>query len=373
MNDRYSESSSSEFNVSQKLLLGPGPSNLTDSVKHALAQPALGHLDPEFLEILDETCDLLRWIFKTENKVTFPISATASGGMEAVVKNLVNSNGKVVIASNGAFSLRAKNMMERLGAKVTEVSSEWGTKVDVSQLNSAIKAITPDLIWIVHGETSTGVLNKIESIDKGDALLVVDCVTSLGGVDFRMDEWGIDVAVSGTQKCLNAPPGLSPVSFSPNAIKRLKKSDSWYFDLGLINEYISSDGPRTYHHTAPINMIYALRASLLYISNFGLTQTFEKHRIAAEYLYSCLEELGMELVVPVDCRLPQLTTVFIPENLAHREAEVRRILLSEFNIEIGAGLGVFAGKVWRIGMMGVNATTTNVDTLINALSSIINN
>ncbi len=355
----------------EKLLMGPGPSNLTESVRSALAQPALGHLDPEFLSILDETCDLLRWIFKTDNKMTFPVSATASGGMEAVVMNLVDSTSKVVIGSTGAFSLRAKAMMERQGAEIVEVNFDWGSPVDLNELNLKIDFAKPDLIWMVHGETSTGVLNNIVNIDKGDALLIVDCVTSLGGVNFEMDNWGIDVAVSGSQKCLNVPPGLSPVSFSTRAIERFKASRSWYFDLQMINDYISTAGPRTYHHTAPINMIYALKASLNDIKEHGLDETFNRHKIAAEYLYSALGEMGLKPAVESPFRLPQLTTIFIPKELQGIESQIRKDLMDKFNIEIGAGLGIFAGKVWRVGLMGANATIRNVDTLVNALGKLL--
>ena len=356
----------------EKLLLGPGPSNLTQEVRRGLSQPAIGHLDPEFLAILDETCDLLRWIFKTDNKVTFPLTASGSGAMEATAMNLVEDGTKVVIGINGAFSLRAKEMLSRLGAQVIEVVSPWGSPLDIDEINKAVKIHKPQILWLVHGETSTGVLNSVESVKKEESIFVVDCVTSLGGVDFRMDEWGIDVAFSGTQKCLNVPPGLAPISFSSQAMEVLKPSKSWYFDLSLIAEYILSDGPRTYHHTAPINMIFGLLASLKRIKSIGLDDVFIQHLNAAEFLYSKFEKMGFDLVVDRKFRLPQLTTVYIPEDLRSKETNIRSRLLNDFNIEIGGGLGVLANKIWRIGLMGINANIKNVELLIDSLNQLLN-
>jgi len=334
----------------------------------------LGHLDPEFLALLDETCDRLRLVFKTENELTFPVSATGSGGMETVFVNFVRPGDVVVVGVNGLFGSRMCEVARRLGAEIVSVEAPWGQPLDPEAILAAHPS--PTMIAVVHAETSTGVRNDVVplGVGKGDALLVVDMVTSLGGIDVDVDAWGVDIAYSGTQKCLGVPPGLSPVTVGSRARERLiEQPSSWYFDLNLLSRYIESESGRVYHHTAPVAMVYALHAGLGVLLDEGLEESWSRHETCGRLLQEGLVSMGLNLVAPADHRLPQLTTVWVPENLPAGcdEAGVRRTLLGEFGIEIGSGVGPQAGKVWRIGCMGHTARRRNVTLLLAALGEVL--
>ncbi len=359
-----------------KLLLGPGPSNSDPRVLRALSEPTLGHLDPDFVAIMDETTELLRYVFNTKNRLTVPISGTGSAGMETAIVNTVEPGDKVIICVAGVFGERMVDVAERAGATVVRVDTPWGEPVDPEDAGKAIRR-NPDakLLGIVHAETSTGVLQPLDDIvnlahEKG-MRVVVDAVTSLGGVEVPVDRLNLDFVYSGTQKCLSCPPGLAPVTANEataDFIKNRKtKCQSWYLDLSMIQRYWGSE--RFYHHTAPVNMIYALNESLRIIKEEGLEARYERHRATQKFLIEALGAIGIKPVVNEPYRLPSLTTVWTPEGVD--EAKVRKRLLDEFNIEIGAGLGVFKGKVWRIGLMGTNSKRTNVVFLLAALKDIL--
>jgi alanine-glyoxylate transaminase/serine-glyoxylate transaminase/serine-pyruvate transaminase len=344
-------------------------------VLRALSLPLLGHLDPDFLRVMDETQVLLRDTFRTQNRLTFPVSGTGSAGMEACFVNLVEPGDRVLVCVNGVFGTRMAEVAERCGAVVSRAENPWGRAVDLAALASAARADRPKIIAVVHAETSTGACTPIPPIAEiarsVGALLLVDCVTSLGGIPVEVDAWGVDACYSGTQKCLSCPPGLSPVSFSPRALEiirsRKRKVASWYLDLTLLTSYWGED--RVYHHTAPVSMIYALREALRIVQEEGLEARWERHRRNHLALVAGLEALGLSLLVPSAERLPQLNAVGVPEGV--EDGPARRRLLGEFGIEIGAGLGVFQGKVWRIGLMGHSATMTNVLTLLSALETVL--
>jgi alanine-glyoxylate transaminase/serine-glyoxylate transaminase/serine-pyruvate transaminase len=358
---------------SERILMGPGPSNPYPEVMEALVRPVLGHLDPEFLEVLERASGRLRTVFQTDNPLTFPLSGTGSAGMEAAITNVVSSGDVVVVGVNGLFGERLCEIAARLGAEIVRVEASWGQPLDPEALLSAHPH--PKVIAVVHAETSTGVRNDVASLGagKGDALLVVDTVTSLGGIEVAVDEWQVDISYSGTQKCLGVPPGLSPITVSARAREALlRRPTSWYLDIGLISAYVAGGSGRTYHHTAPISMIYALDAGLGVLLEEGLAASWDRHESCGQLLQDGLESLGMELVAPAGHRLPQLTTVWVPELPgAMTEAEVRSRLLVEFGIEIGSGVGPMAGKVWRIGCMGHSARRRNVELLLAALASIL--
>ena len=352
--------------------MGPGPSNPYPAVTMALAGPLVGHLDPEFLALLDETNERLRGLFQTSNALTLPISGTGSAGMEASFVNFVRPGDVVVVGVNGVFGERMCDVAGRLGADVVRVESAWGEPLDPSRLTSAHPA--PAMIALVHAETSTGVRNDIEAVggDKGDALLLVDTVTSLGGIEVALDAWGVDIAYSGTQKCLGVPPGLSPLTVSNRAAERIvERPSSWYLDLNLIGKYAtaSSSGGRVYHHTAPVAMVAALHAGLGVLLDEGVAAARERHRSCGQLLADGLEDLGLELLVKSEHRLPQLTTVRVPAGTD--EASVRAQLLDVYGIEIGAGAGQLAGQIWRIGCMGHTARRRNVLTLLAALGEVL--
>jgi alanine-glyoxylate transaminase/serine-glyoxylate transaminase/serine-pyruvate transaminase len=353
--------------------MGPGPSNAYPEVISAFTRPLLGHLDPEFLEVLDETCDRLRRAFRTTNSLTLPVSGTGSAGMEAAFVNLVGPGDVVVIGVNGLFGERMCDVAARLGARVVRVDAPWGEPLDPGALLRAHPS--PAVIALVHAETSTGVRNDVEEVGrgKGESLLLVDAVTSLGGIALDTDLWGVDLAYSATQKCLGVPPGLSPLTVGPRARARLKeKPSSWYFDLGLIARYVEGQGARTYHHTAPVSMVFALHAGLGVLLEEGLETAWARHGACGRALQSGLEKLGFELVAPAAHRLPQLTTVWVPDDLGGMgEADVRAALLHRYGIEIGAGVGVMAGRVWRIGCMGHTARRRNVLALLGALKEVL--
>ena len=348
--------------------MGPGPSNPYPEVMQALARPVLGHLDPEFLALLDETCDRLRSVFRTTNPLTLPISGTGSAGMEAAFVNVVGAGDVVVVGVNGLFGERMCDVAARCGAEVVRVDEEWGRALAAERLLDAHSS--PKVIAMVHAETSTGVRNDIAPLGaaKGDALLLVDCVTSLGGLPVEIDDWGIDIAYSGTQKCLGVPPGLSPLTVSDRARERfVARSQSWYLDLAMIGDYVGSS--RKYHHTAPVSMVYALHAGLGVLLDEGLEASWARHEACGRALQLGLEKLGLVLVAQEGHRLPELTTVWMPEGLD--EATARRRLLTDYDIEVGAGVGPFAGKAWRIGCMGHTARPRNVALLLRALEDVL--
>ncbi len=335
----------------------------------AFARPVLGHLDPEFISLLDETNDRLREVWQTKNALTFPISATGSAGMETSFVNFISPGDEVVVGVNGVFGNRMCDVASRAGAVVTKVEEEWGRAIDPERLLAAHP--NPKMIAVVHAETSTGVRNDIHDLGagKGDALLLVDCVTSLGGIPVLIDEWAVDIAYSGTQKCLGVPPGLSPVTVSDRAMERLVETpQSWYLDLNMIKDYVTGDGARAYHHTAPISMLYALHAGLGVVIDEGLQQAWERHQSCGDELHRCLPELGFELWAQEGHRLPELTTVSIPDGLD--DVEGRQHLLNRYGIEVGGGLGPVAGRVWRIGCMGHTAQMRNVKMLLGALEEL---
>ena len=358
----------------ERLLLGPGPSPVSTRVLRAVSASTLGHLDPQYVGYMDETCELMRQVFRTNNRLTFPVSGTGMAGMETVLVNLIEPGDEVIVCINGVFGGRMKDNATRMGATVHTVEVPWGETFDDDAIAKAVEQ-HPEakMLGIVHAETSTGALQPIEGISKivhdAGMLLAVDTVTSLGGHDVRVDDWKIDAIYSGTQKCLSCPPGLSPVSFSDAAIDvmnaRKTPVQSWYFDVSMLKNYYLSQGGggRAYHHTAPVNMVYALREALKIVLEEGLEARFERHADAHRRLRHGLEELGL-------CYIPKhslhtLNCVALPDGTD--DAAIRRRLLEEYDIEIGGGLGAFAGKAWRIGLMGHGATRRNVDTVLAAL------
>ena len=359
---------------SERVLLGPGPSDVSTRVLRALSAPTVGHLDPEYLKIMDETRQLMRQVFQTNNEMTLAISGTGSAGMEACICNLIEPGDKMIACINGVFGGRMKDVAERYGATVETIEVEWGKAIDPQQVKDALVA-NPDTraIGIVHAETSTGEhqpLDEIASIvHEHGALLVVDAVTSLGGIDVPIDKLGIDACYSGTQKCLSCPPGLAPVTFSERALEKLDarktKVMSWYLDVTMLRNYWGSD--RVYHHTAPINMTYALRESLLTIVEEGLPQRFARHQKHHRMLRAGLEAMGLDYIP--EHSLATLNAVHVPEGVD--DALVRKRLLKEYSIEIGAGLGPFKGKAWRIGLMGTSSTERNVVLVLSALENIL--
>ena len=361
-----------------RLLLGPGPSNPHPRVLAALSQPLLGHLDPAFLALLDEAQARLRTLFGTANALTLPLSATGSGGMEACLANLLERGDRAVIGVAGVFGERMCEVARRIGAQVERVETEPGTALAAEAMADAIARVRPRVVAFVHAETSTGVLQPVEAIAaaarRADACLVLDCVTSLGGLPVTLDAWGVDAAYSGTQKCLSCPPGLSPISFSERALERVRARrtpvQSWYFDVTLLSAYYGSE--RVYHHTAPISMVYGLAEALRVVEEEGLPARERRHRAAAEALIERLAPLGFTPFVAPEVRLPTLTTLRLPDAvLARGEAKLRRQLLDAHGIEVGGGLGKLAGAVWRIGLMGENARVENVERLAGALADLL--
>ena len=356
----------------QRLLMGPGPSTVPARILQAIAAPTLGHLDPQYIGYMDETCEMIRQAYQTKNQLTFPVSGTGMAGMETILVNLIEPGDEAIVMINGVFGGRMKDNMERCGATVHAVEIPWGQSFTFQHFADAVKAHpNAKLLGVVHAETSTGALQDLSGVgdllhDAG-MLFAVDAVTSLGGHEVCVDAWGIDAIYSGTQKCLSCPPGLSPVSFSPRALERIEartsKSQSWYLDVSMLKNYYTGGGGRAYHHTAPINMVYALREALAIVLEEGLQARFDRHREMHQLLRTGLEELGLKYIP--DHSLHTLNCVAVPEGVD--EAAIRKRLLDEFDIEIGGGLGVFAGKAWRIGLMGESASKKNVLTLLAAL------
>lgn len=360
----------------QRILMGPGPSAIAPSVLSAMAAPTVGHLDPYFLQVMNETQQMLRQVFRTENKLTMSVSGTGSAGMEACAVNLIEPGDRVVVGINGVFGGRMADVAARCGAEVTKIERPFGDVFDPQEVEDVCRRAKPKVVGIVHAETSTGALQPLEEISRivhdHDALLLVDCVTSLGGLPVEIDGWQIDAAYSGTQKCLSCPPGLSPVTFSSRAVAtmeaRKSKVQSWYLDISMVRNYWS-DQSRAYHHTAPINMNYGLHEALRIVLEEGLEARFERHTRNHLALRAGLEALGVEYAVAEDHRLPMLNAVQIPDGVDDKT--VRSQLLSEFGIEIGGGLGPMAGKTWRIGLMGEASARGNVLLFLAALETCL--
>ncbi|MBI1987846.1 MAG: alanine--glyoxylate aminotransferase family protein [Nitrospinae bacterium] len=364
-----------ELNPGLRILLGPGPSNVHPRVLKAMSTPLVGHLDPDFLGIMNETMELLRFVFQTDNRLTIPLSGTGSAGMEACLCNLLEPGDEVIIGVNGLFGERMCDVAGRCGAEVQRVEAEWGKILEPEQVGAALKQGKTKLLALVHAETSTGICQPLEEISRltweHGALLLVDTVTSLGGCPVTVDRWGIDAAYSGTQKCLSAPPGLAPITLSPRALevvkRRKQKVQSWYLDLSMVERYWGEE--RFYHHTAPISMIYALREALRLIQEEGLEEQFARHQRNHLALVAGLKGLGLELSAQKGHRLPMLNAVRIPEGID--DLKIRRYLLHEFGIEIGGGLGPLKGKIWRIGLMGHSSTRNNVLLVLGALEQAL--
>ena len=365
-----------EFKPPERILLGPGPSNVHPRVLQAMATPILGHLDPDFLRVMDDVMEVLRIVFQSSNRLTLPISATGTAGMEAAFCNVVEPGDTVVIAVNGYFGNRMVDIASRCGAQVQTVEFPWGQPVgpDLSRLEDELrKQPGVKALGVVHGETSTGVLTPLPEIaalaHRYDALLIADAVTTLGGEEVAFDRWDVDVCYSATQKCLGAPPGLAPISLGPRAVEVLQerktKVQSFYLNLSNLETYWSENQNRVYHHTAPISMIYALREALRMAMEEGIEERIRRHARNAAALMAGLEALGLRLFAHPDYRLNPLTTVMVPNGV--NEAQVRRKLVVEYGIEIGGGLGEIAGRVWRIGLMGESSRENNVLTFLSAL------
>jgi alanine-glyoxylate transaminase/serine-glyoxylate transaminase/serine-pyruvate transaminase len=366
-----------DLDPAERILMGPGPSNVPPRVLRAMSAPCIGHLDPYFLAVMDETQALLRFLFGTANPLTIPVSGTGSAGMETCLVNLVEPGDEVVVGVNGVFGTRMSDIVTRIGGKLTRVDGEWGRALDPEALRRVVQQKRPKLVAMVHAETSTGACTPIEPVaavaHEVGALLLVDTVTSLGGMPVAIDAMGVDAVYSGTQKCISCPPGLAPVSFGPAALQALDRRRtpvvSWYLDMGLVRSYWGAE--RKYHHTAPINMIYALREALRLIAEEGLESRFARHRLCHRALVAGIEAMGLSMLVPEAERLPMLNAIRIPDGADDKK--VRAALLQEFGIEIGGGLGSLAGKIWRVGLMGHTASRRSVMLFLGALETVLRN
>ncbi len=366
------------FNPPVRTLMGPGPSDVHPRVLSALSRPTIGHLDPKFVGMMDEVKSMLQYAFQTNNELTMPVSAPGSAGMETCFVNLVEPGDKVIVCINGVFGGRMKENIERYGGIPVVVEAAWGDPIDLNQVADTFKT-NPDakMLAFVQAETSTGALSDAQTLvriaHQHNALAIVDAVTSLGGVPLKVDEWGIDAIYSGTQKCLSAPPGLSPVSFSQRAVEKIKarktKVSSWFLDLTLVMGYWGSGAKRTYHHTAPVNALYGLHEALVMLQEEGLEQSWARHVQLHHTLRAGLEKLGFEYIGRDGARLPQLNAVKVPAGVD--EAKLRSILLNTYNLEIGAGLGSLAGKIVRIGLMGQTCNIRNVMLCLSALEAAL--
>ena len=361
-----------------RTLMGPGPSDVHPRILEALSRPTIGHLDPKFVEMMEEVKGLLQYAFQTKNELTIAVSAPGSAGMETCFVNLLEAGDKAIVCQNGVFGGRMKENVERLGATAVMVEDEWGKAIDLAKVEDALKA-NPDakVLAFVHAETSTGASSDAKALcelaRKYDCLTIVDAVTSLGGSELRVDDWGIDAIYSGTQKCMSCTPGISPVSFSDKAVAAVKarktKVQSWFLDLNLVMGYWGKGAKRAYHHTAPVNAMYSLHEALVMLQDEGLENSWARHKKNHLALRAGLEAMGLSFVVDEADRLPQLNSVTIPEGAD--DAEVRGRLLNEFNLEIGAGLGALAGKVWRIGLMGHSSRAENIILCLGALEAVL--
>ena len=366
------------FHPPVRTLMGPGPSDVNPRILEALSRPTIGHLDPAFIQMMDEIKQLLQYAFKTGNELTMPVSAPGSAGMETVFVNLIERGDKVIICQNGVFGGRMKENVERCGAEAIMVEDPWGSTIDIDKAEQAMSDnLDAKAIAFVHAETSTGACSDVQALcglaAKYDCLSIVDAVTSLGGIELQVDNWDIDAIYSGTQKCLSCVPGLSPVSFSERAAEEIRqrktKVQSWFLDLNLVMGYWGSDAKRSYHHTAPVNSLYALHESLLILQEEGLQNAWNRHALNHEALAAGLESLGLKFVVDKEYRLPQLNAVSFPNSVD--DVAVRTALLNDYNLEIGSGLGVLAGSVWRIGLMGYASNKKNVLLCISALGNVL--
>ncbi|HEY9872653.1 MAG TPA: alanine--glyoxylate aminotransferase family protein [Candidatus Obscuribacterales bacterium] len=361
--------------IPDRLLLGPGPSNAHPAVLQAMNTPPVGHLDPAFLGLMDEIQSLLRYVWQTENSLTIAVSGTGTAAMEATIANVTEPGDVVLVGVSGYFGNRLVDMAGRYGADVRTITKPWGQVFTLDELRTALETHRPAILALVHAETSTGVRQPLEGVGElcreFDCLLLLDTVTSLGGVPIFLDEWGVDLAYSCSQKGLGCPPGASPFTMSPRATEKLQqrrnKVANWYLDMSLLSKYWGSD--RTYHHTAPINLYYALREALRLLAEEGVENSWTRHQKNVEYLWQGLEDLGLSLHVEREFRLPTLTTVCIPPGVDGKA--IARQLLNEYNIEIGGGLGELAGKVWRVGLMGFNSRPESVDRLVEALGQVL--
>ncbi|MFK7984280.1 MAG: alanine--glyoxylate aminotransferase family protein [Saprospiraceae bacterium] len=365
------------LNPTPRILMGPGPSDAHPRVLKAMATPLIGHLDPEFVGIMDEVKSMVQQTFLTKNHLTFVVSAPGSAGMETCLVNLLEPGDECIICINGVFGGRMAEIADRCGATVHKVETEWGKVITPSQVKKALKKCPkPKLVALVHAETSTGALQPIKEISdlvhNAGGLLMVDAVTSYCGVELRVDDWNIDAIYTGTQKNLSAPPGLSPVSFSPAAVKALEnrktKVQSWFLDLSLVKNYWAG-AKRAYHHTAPVSSVFALHEALSIVLEEGLENRWERHQTVHKYLKKQLEALGFSYLVQKKYRLPNLNAVYLPKGID--EAKIRKQLLLDYNIEVGGGLGAFAGKIWRIGIMGESCTKNHVNSLVGALKELL--
>ncbi|BBL75523.1 pyridoxal-phosphate-dependent aminotransferase family protein [Methylomagnum ishizawai] len=366
------------FNPPIRTLMGPGPSDVHPRILEAMARPTIGHLDPVFVGMMDEMKSLLHYAFRTRNELTLPVSAPGSAGMETCFVNLVEPGDKVIVCQNGVFGGRMKENVERSGATAIMVKDEWGKPVDPNKVAEALAA-HPDakIVAFVQAETSTGALSDAKTLtqlahDKG-CLVIVDAVTSLGGSPLEVDGWGIDAIYSGSQKCLSCAPGLSPVSFGPRAVEKIKARktpcQSWFLDLSLVMNYWGGGTKRAYHHTAPINGLYGLHEALVMLQEEGIENSWKRHTDMHEALKAGFEALGLSFVVPEGSRLPQLNSVTIPQGVD--DAAVRGLLLKRYGLEIGAGLGDLAGKIWRVGLMGHSSSAKNVVFCLTALEAVL--
>jgi len=364
-----------DIDPGERVLMGPGPSNVPPRVIQAMSAPCIGYLDPYFLSVMDETQSLLRFLFQTQNLLTIPVSGTGTAGMETCLVNLVEPGEEVVVCTNGFFGARLADIVTRLGAQLIRVDGDWGRAIDPEAVRKAVQGRSPKLLAVVHAETSTGVRQPIEDLasiaHNAGALFLVDMVTSLGGMEGAVDGIGIDAAYSASQKCISCPPGLAPISLSPAAMKAIDKRKSpvpnFYLDMSMVRSYWSAE--RKYHHTAPVNMIYALREALRIVAEEGLETRFARHQLNHRALVAGIEAIGLVMLVPESERLPMLNAIRIPEGAD--DTKVRKALLDDFEIEIGGGLGDLRGKIWRVGLMGHTCRRKNVFMFLSALGAIL--
>jgi alanine-glyoxylate transaminase/serine-glyoxylate transaminase/serine-pyruvate transaminase len=366
------------FHPPVRTLMGPGPSDVNPRILEAMSRPTIGHLDPVFVDMMDEMKGMLRTVFQTKNELTMPVSAPGSAGMETCFVNLVEPGDKVIVCQNGVFGGRMKENVERCGGTAIMVEDTWGVAVDPDKVETALKA-NPDakIVAFVHAETSTGAISDAKTLSalahEHDCLVIADTVTSLGGSPLLVDDWNLDAVYSGTQKCLSCVPGLSPVTFNKRAVEiattRKTRVQSWFMDLNLVLGYWGGGGKRAYHHTAPINTLYALHEALVILLEEGIENSWARHQKNHDALRAGFEAMGLQFVVPEGQRLPQLNAVSVPEGVD--EAAVRSTLLKEYNLEIGAGLGAMAGKIWRVGLMGYASNPTNVLFCLGALDAVL--
>ncbi len=366
------------FHPPQRTLLGPGPSDVYPRVLEAMGRPTIGHLDPVFVAMMEELKELLRYAFRTQNALTMPVSAPGSAGMETAFVNLIEPGDKVIVCQNGVFGGRMKENVERCGGTAVMVEDAWGEPVDPQKVADALKAhADAKVLAFVHAETSTGAQSDAMTLallaQRHGCLTIADCVTSLGGTPLLADDWGLDAVYSGTQKCLSCVPGLSPITFSERALERIKarttKVQSWFLDLTLVLGYWAGSGKRTYHHTAPINALYGLHEALVILQEEGIDNSWARHQRNHDCLRAGIEAMGLSFVVKPEARLPQMNAIAVPDGVD--EAQVRTRLLNEYSLEIGAGLGVMAGKIWRIGLMGCASNQRNVLFCLGALDAVL--